>query len=50
MPDKEIEEYLKHLKVQMFVVEQSLDLRELGEKSIHKTQTLVSDNTLYWRD
>lgn len=33
-PNAEIEEYLKHLKVQLFAVEDSLDLREFQGKDI----------------
>ena len=47
--DDEIENYLKHLKVQLFVIEDALDLREFDGKSIQKSQTLVADNPLFVR-
>lgn len=47
--DAEIEEYIRDLQVQLFVVEQSHDLQKRHGETLKKTQTLVSDTALYLR-
>ena len=48
--NEEIVEYIKDLQVQLFVVEQSLDIRKKDGESVKKTQTLISDTPLYFRE